>query len=91
MAHLLCTPPPDDGQDGDASGFGSLVAYAPADALGAWAVPKNSAPQIVESPRAFSWGGDVFLIGRREIKFDYDWGQPWDSLPFEGKGGGVSF
>jgi hypothetical protein len=64
------------------SGFGSLVAFAEAGDLGNWQVPDKSNREIFMSPKMFSHGDDVYLVGRRDPNRGYDWGEEYDDLPF---------
>jgi hypothetical protein len=50
---------------GDASGFGSKICRAEAAALGDWHC--NSDPKKYDSPLLFRHGGDIYLIGRRNL------------------------
>jgi hypothetical protein len=50
---------------GDASGFGSKICRAEAAALGAWHCASD--PKKYDSPLLFRHGGDIYLIGRRNI------------------------
>jgi len=69
-------------EDGDNSGWGSHVAFAPQSDLGNWQLfPQQSDPWIYESPRMFRHGNDLFLIARRDINGPYDLGYTW--LPFD--------
>jgi hypothetical protein len=59
-------------EDGDASGFGSQVVFAPADALGKWQFPERSSPFRYDSPRMFRNGSDLYLVARRNVRYDGD-------------------
>lgn len=67
-------------EDGDASGFGSHVVFAPADDLANWQFPDTLEPQMCCSPRMFRHGEDVYLISRRDPCSPYDLG--YTGLPF---------
>jgi hypothetical protein len=60
-------------EDGDATGFGSHLVSAPADAPWAWSFPDKSDPDRHDSPRLFRHGGDLYLIARRDPTRVYDW------------------
>jgi len=69
-------------EDGDATGFGSHVAFAPANGMGTWQItPKHSDPNIYESPRMFRHGDDLFLVARRDVDGPFDLG--YTELPFD--------
>ena len=59
-------------EDGDDSGFGSLIFTAPATATGHWDHPAHSDPTIYESPRMFRHGKDLYLIARRNLDGPFD-------------------
>jgi hypothetical protein len=67
-------------EDGDATGFGSHVAMAPAGNLGAWRFPAQSDPWRYDSPRLFRHGDDIYMVARRDPCSPYDMG--WNFLPF---------
>jgi hypothetical protein len=69
-------------EDGDESGFGSRVARATLKSGYAdWEFSSSkSNPAIFESPRMFTYGGEVYLVGRRSLHSVYD--QAWHWLPF---------
>jgi len=54
-------------EDGDASGAGSHVCSAPADALGTWDCGSESDPDRYDSPEMFRHGDTIFLAARRDI------------------------
>lgn len=68
-------------EDGDASGFGSLVCHAPADSLSAWECPSVSDPERYDSPKMLRHGDDVYLLARRDVGGPFDQGN--DALPLE--------
>ncbi len=59
-------------EDGDDSGFGSLLCSAPAGDWAAWECPTTSDPERYDSPRMFEYGGDVWLVARRDVGGPYD-------------------
>lgn len=68
-------------EDGDATGFGSLLCRAPATDLGRWECPAASDPERYDSPRMFRHGDDVYLVARRDVGGPFDLGR--DDLTFE--------
>jgi hypothetical protein len=68
-------------EDGDASGFGSLLCSAPAQALGQWDCPEVSDPERYDSPRMFRHEGELYLVARRDVGGPYDQGIEGMSLP----------
>ena len=66
-------------EDGDESGFGSLLATAPAGHPGEWSVPDRSSPNRYDSPRMFRHGRDIYVLARREVGPAY--GSSWAFLP----------
>jgi hypothetical protein len=68
-------------EDGDASGWGSHLAKAKADAPGDWSFPKKTDPERYDSPRMFRHEDDIYLIARRDIGGPFDKG--WRLLPFD--------
>jgi len=68
-------------EDGDATGFGSLLCTAePADYTD-WDCPDVSDPERYDSPRMFVHEGELWLVARRDIGGPYD--QLLTDLPFE--------
>jgi hypothetical protein len=61
-------------EDGDATGFGSHVCYASAEALGDWHCPSKTDPERYDSPEVFRHGGDLYLVARRDVGGPYDAG-----------------
>jgi hypothetical protein len=61
-------------EDGDATGFGSMVATAPANALGRWTWPARSDPERYDSPEMFRHGVDIYLVARRDVGGPFDRG-----------------
>jgi len=52
------------------------------EALGAWEItPKQSDPNIYESPRMFRHGDDIYLVARRDVDGPFDLGYTY--LPFD--------
>ena len=68
-------------EDGDATGFGSLLCTAPADAPGDWDCPDVSDPERYDSPRMFRHEGEIYLVARRDIGGPYDQGLEGMTLP----------
>lgn len=68
-------------EDGDASGFGSLVCHAPAERLAAWECPPASDPERYDSPKMLRHGDDVYLLARRDVGGPFDQGR--DDLSLE--------
>jgi hypothetical protein len=54
-------------EDGDATGFGSLVATAEPATPGTWRFPDRSNPSRFDSPRLFRHGQDIYLVARRDL------------------------
>ena len=54
-------------EDGDKSGRGSHLCYAPPDDIAAWQCPDKSDPERYDSPELFRHGKDLFLVARRDI------------------------
>jgi hypothetical protein len=61
-------------EDGDATGFGSHLCFAPPDNLGAWDCSSRSDPNRYDSPVMFRHGNEIYLIARRDIGGPYDQG-----------------
>ena len=55
-------------EDGDATGFGSQVFYAPAGNLGGWQSLAQSDPERYDSPELFRHDEDIFLSARRDVR-----------------------
>ncbi len=68
-------------EDGDATGFGSHVCFAPKAALSAWECSAKSDPERYDSPKLFRHGDDVFLVARRDVGGPFDLGL--DNLSFK--------
>jgi len=68
-------------EDGDETGFGSHVCYAPPDALSAWDCGPKSDPERYDSPEMFRHGKDIYLAARKDIGGPYD--QGLDELTLE--------
>ena len=58
-------------EDGDDSGFGSLLCSASGD-YGMWDCPDVSDPERYDSPRMFKHGGEIYLVARRDVGGPYD-------------------
>ena len=54
-------------EDGDETGFGSHVCYAPPNSLSAWECSAKSDPNRYDSPEMFRHGKDLYLVARRDI------------------------
>ncbi len=54
-------------EDGDATGFGSLLATAPPGRPGEWLFPARSDPHRYDSPRMFRHGRDIYVVARRDL------------------------
>lgn len=67
-------------EDGDDTGFGSHVCYAPAAALGDWQCPPVTDPERYDSPEMFRHGDDIYLVARRDVGGPYDAGDTHLSL-----------
>ena len=58
-------------EDGDASGYGSHVCYAPPGELSAWECPELSDPERYDSPELFRHGDEIYLVARRDVGGPY--------------------
>lgn len=67
-------------EDGDASGFGSHVCFAPAADLSAWDCPAQSDPERYDSPEMFRHEDEIYLVARRDVGGPFDQAAP--DLPF---------
>lgn len=54
-------------EDGDSTGFGSHVAFAPKGDLGNWQFPAATDPHCYQSPKMFRHGDEIYLIARRQL------------------------
>ncbi len=61
-------------EDGDDTGFGSLLCTAPPGQLAPWDCPSTSDPERYDSPRMFRHGADLYLVARRDIGGPFDQG-----------------
>jgi hypothetical protein len=61
-------------EHGDKTGFGSHVAFAPANNLSSWQVAEKSHPFRFDSPKMFRHGKDLYLVARRDLGGAYDKG-----------------
>lgn len=61
-------------EDGDETGFGSLLCTAPPEDLSAWDCPDRSDPERYDSPEMFRHGRDIYLVARRDIGGPFDQG-----------------
>ncbi len=67
-------------EDGDDTGFGSLLCTAPAGDLGTWDCPEESDPERYDSPRIFRHEDDLYMVARRDIGGPYDQADPDDDF-----------
>ena len=67
-------------EDGDDSGFGSQLCYAPPEAQAAWECPARCDPERYDSPKMIRHGRDLYVIARRDVGGPYDSGS---TAPFE--------
>jgi hypothetical protein len=70
-------------EDGDDTGFGSLLCHVAADDLSSWDCPARSDPERYDSPRMLRHGDDVYLIARRDVGGPFDQGR--DELTLQQK------
>ena len=68
-------------EDGDSTGFGSLLCSTPPGEPTNWSCPSVSDPERYDSPRMFQQGGELWLLARRDIGGPYDQGR--EDLTFE--------
>ncbi|MFH1807440.1 MAG: sialidase family protein [Pseudomonadota bacterium] len=61
-------------EDGDATGFGSLLCRAPANDLGHWDCARRSDPRRYDSPELIRHGDSLYLLARRDVGGHYDQG-----------------
>jgi len=54
-------------EDGDSTGFGSHVAFAPKDDLGNWQFPAAADPNCYMSPKMFRHHNELYLIARKQL------------------------
>jgi hypothetical protein len=54
-------------EDGDKTGFGSHVAFAPKGNLGKWEFAEDADPNCYMSPKMFRHGNDLYLIARKQL------------------------
>ena len=54
-------------EDGDQTGYGSHVCYAPPNALSDWECSPESDPNRYDSPEMFRHGDEIYLLARRDI------------------------
>lgn len=67
-------------EDGDRTGFGSLLCHAPADDLASWDCPDESDPERYDSPRMFRHSDELYMVARRDIGGPYDQADPSDDF-----------
>jgi len=63
-------------EDGDDTGFGTLLCHAPADHLERWNCPDVSDPERYDSPRMFRHEDEIYMVARRDIDGPYDQSDP---------------
>jgi len=68
-------------EDGDSSGFGSHVCFAPKEALSEWECSEQSDPERYDSPDMFRHGEEIYLVARRDVGGPYD--EDREDLTFE--------
>ena len=68
-------------EDGDNSGFGSLLCTAPTEEPTSWTCPTESNPERYDSPRMFVHEEQLWLVARRDLGGPYD--QGLSELDFE--------
>jgi hypothetical protein len=54
-------------EDGDSTGFGSHVVFAPRDSLGHWQLPALTDPHCYMSPHMFRHADELYLVARRQL------------------------
>lgn len=65
--------------DGDVEkGWGALLAFAPANALGDWQFPALADPRRFDSPRFFRSGSEIYLVARQNIITGHEGNAPYD-------------
>jgi hypothetical protein len=67
-------------EDGDSSGKGAHVCYAPADQLSQWSCSSPALPERYDSPEMFRHGEDLYLLARRDP--DGVFGEDESLLPY---------
>ena len=71
-------------EDGDTSGFGSLVGTAEHWGSGEWKFPEVSNLNRYDSPRMFRHGKDLYLLARHDVGGPFG-NRAWRHLPFAWK------
>jgi len=61
-------------EDGDDSGFGTLLCHAQAASLGTWECPATSDPNRHDSAQMLRHGNDLYMVARRDVGGPYDEG-----------------
>lgn len=61
-------------EDGDSTGFGSHVCFAPKGDLANWGCSKKSDPERYDSPWMFRHGQQIYLVARRDVGGPFDAG-----------------
>jgi hypothetical protein len=67
-------------EDGDDTGFGSLLCHADSDDLSHWDCPNTSDPNRYDSPRMFNHAKELYMVARRDIGGPYDQADPSDDF-----------
>ncbi len=62
-------------EDGDGSGFGSLLCHSAGTSLSSWDCPTTSDPERYDSPKMLRHGDDLFVVARRDIGGPFDRGE----------------
>lgn len=62
-------------EDGDTTGFGSLLCSAPANNLADWRCNERSDPERYDSPEMFRHGEEIYLVARRDVGGPFDLGR----------------
>ncbi len=58
-------------EEGDDTGFGSLLCSAPVDRPAAWDCPDVSDPERYDAPRMFRHGDEIYMLARRDVDGPY--------------------
>ena len=54
-------------EDGDTTGAGSQLCFAPAESLSSWSCLEESDPERYDSPELFRHGSSIYMLARRDI------------------------
>ncbi len=63
-------------EEGDDTGFGSLLCRAPTDRPAAWDCPGVSDPERYDAPRMFRHDDEIYLVARRDLDGPYAQADP---------------